>query len=47
MRRSGACHAVLLDKCAVGIACYGSSAVSAQLSEQCGDGALPASVGEA
>jgi hypothetical protein len=33
--RSGACQAVLLHKCLVGIACYGSSAVSAQLSEQC------------
>ena len=35
MWRSGACQAVLLHKCLVGIACYGSSAVSAQLSEQC------------
>ena len=32
---SGACHALLLQKCLVGIGCYGSSAVSAQLSEQC------------
>ena len=32
--RSGACHALLLHKC-VGIACYGSSAITAQLSEQC------------
>ena len=35
MWRSGACHALLLHKCLVGIACYGSSAVTAQLSEQC------------
>ena len=27
--------ALLLQKCALGIACYGSSAVTAQLSEQC------------
>ena len=32
---SRACHAVVVQKCLVGIACYGSSAVSAQLSEQC------------
>ena len=28
VRLSGACHALLLQKCLVGIACYGSSAVS-------------------
>ena len=32
-RSSGACPAAHL--CVVGIACYGSSAVTAQLSEQC------------